>query len=140
MAAGCKLAWPWCGLNRAFLPAQRAMNLSAAQKLSLRDWRKRAMLESAQALQRRAGLLQRLSCQMVGDDARSMERVTMVRASPALTRSRPQQMAPHREHLSCTLLTTGRRAGKQVWWASWLVFSCNRVERLLHRPQSVARK
>ena len=38
------------------------------------------MAESAQALQRRAGLLQRLNCQMVGDDARSMERVTTVRA------------------------------------------------------------
>ena len=57
------------------------MNLSAAQKLSLREWRTRVMAESAQALQRRAGLLQRLNCQMVGDDARSMERVTMVRAS-----------------------------------------------------------
>lgn len=55
------------------------MNLSPAQKHSLREWRTRMMAESAAALRQRAKLLQLLNCQMLGDDARSMERVSHVR-------------------------------------------------------------
>ena len=64
------------------------MRLSAEQKRSLREWRARLMVESAAAVRQRAGLLTHLNCQILGDDARSMERIGDVRCyccEPALT-------------------------------------------------------
>lgn len=80
------------------------MNLSTAQKLSLRDWRKRVMAESAQALRRRTGLLQRLSCQMVGDDGESMPRLTAVRNSTKACQDLIELAKWHRLLLSCCVL------------------------------------
>ena len=57
---------------------QRAMKLSDAQQRSLRDARSRLMADSDLARRRRAELWQPLSCQMMGDDRRSMERLAGV--------------------------------------------------------------
>jgi len=56
------------------------MNLSDAQRRSLRESRSRLMADSALARRRRAELWRPLSCQMMGDDRRSMERLAGVRA------------------------------------------------------------
>ena len=58
---------------------QHAMRLTAEQKRSLCEWRARLMAESAAAVRQRAGLLMHLNCQILGDDARSMERMGHVR-------------------------------------------------------------
>ena len=55
------------------------MNLSDAQKRTLRESRLRLIAASEAARARREELWHRLSCRMVGDDRRSMERISLVR-------------------------------------------------------------
>ncbi len=55
------------------------MNLSDVQKRTLRGSRLRLIAASEAARARREELWQRLSCRMVGDDRRSMERISLVR-------------------------------------------------------------
>ena len=62
------------------------MNLSEAQKRSLRDWRSRVMADSEVARRRRAELWQQLSGRMMGDDRRSMERLAVVSCGTVVSR------------------------------------------------------
>ncbi len=63
------------------------MNLSEAQKRSLRECRSKLMVDTELAQCRRADLLQQLSCRMIEDDRRSMERLALVRKPPFADRS-----------------------------------------------------
>ncbi len=75
----CTLVISYPSAQEPVLAVQAAMRLSAEQTRSLREWRARLMVESAAAVRQRVGLLMHLNCQILGDDARSMERVGDVR-------------------------------------------------------------
>ena len=95
-------------ITQRSLLLQRAMNLSPEQKHSLREWRTRLMAEVRGGARQRAGLLLQLNCQMLGDDARSMERVSYVR----LHRFRHQlSLAETKMHYACVSANVLARHG-----------------------------
>ena len=72
-------------LNSSMCCLQRAMNLSDAQKDSLRQCRARLMADTEAAQNRRTELWQQLGCRMIANDRRSMERLALVRAGRTTT-------------------------------------------------------
>ena len=75
-------SWPckYAACSRHGFVMQRAMTLTKAQENNLRGLRARHIEDSELARRRRSELWQQLSCRMMGDDRRSMERMALVRS------------------------------------------------------------